>query len=205
MFSNFDTMKFLEISGYFLAVINPASKVFLLASMNPPYSKKELWIVSTKSSVAAFIILASLAMAGNFILTKIFSINIYSLKIAGGIVLFTVGLQAVRNGRFYEKNDMLNVSDLCIVPLAAPLIAGPAAIAAGISMSSIHGMPLTILSIAAAILVNMCIMLTSLTIGRTLERIQAFGPIVRITGLIVMAMAVQMMLTGAGEWLRTVF
>lgn len=205
MFSNFDTMKFLEISGYFLAVINPASKVFLLASMNPPYSRQELWKVSLKSSLAAFLILSILSIFGNFILTKLFSINIYSLKIAGGLVLFTVGLQAVRNGRFYEKNDMLNVSDLCIVPLAAPLIAGPAAIAAGISMASIHGMPLTILSIAAAILVNMLLMLTSLTIGRTLERIQAFGPIVRITGLIVMAMSVQMVLNGSGEWLRTVF
>ena len=45
-------------------------------------------------------------------------------------------------------------------------------------------------------------MLTSLQVGKALEKVNATGPIIRITGLIVAAVAVQMMLNGLGEWLK---
>jgi small neutral amino acid transporter SnatA (MarC family) len=44
-------------------------------------------------------------------------------------------------------------------------------------------------------------MLMSLWIGRILERLHAFGPLIRITGLIVTAVAVQMTLSGLSQWL----
>lgn len=193
-----------ELSLYFLAAINPASKIFLLASANPPYSRSELFRISAKSSLTAFLILMVLAVAGQFILLKIFSVNLYSLKIAGGIVLFTVGMKAVSKGRFYEQDDLRAISDISIVPLAAPLIAGPATIAASIAMVPINGLRITLGAITIAIAANMFLMMASQRIGKLLEKIHAIGPIIRITGLIVMAMALQMILNGASEWIRTI-
>lgn len=193
-----------ELSLYFLAAINPASKIFLLASVDPPYSRKELFHISAKASLTALLILVVLAVAGQFILLKIFSVNLYSLKIAGGIVLFTVGMKAVSKGRFYEQDDLRANADISIVPLAAPLIAGPATIAASIAMVPINGLRITLGAVTIAIAANLLLMSASRHIGKLLEKVHATGPIIRITGLIVMAMALQMILNGASEWIRTI-
>jgi hypothetical protein len=129
----------LESSLYFLALINPASKIFLLSSMDPPYTWKELRSVALRSNLAALIILAALTGLGSLLLKVVFHVDIYSLKVAGGVVLFIIGLTAVRQGRFYEKRTRDTNSDISIVPLAAPLIAGPGTMAAAIAYSSSYG------------------------------------------------------------------
>ncbi|MEN6383697.1 MAG: MarC family protein [Phycisphaerales bacterium] len=193
---------FIQTSLYFLALINPASKVFILSSMQPGYNHKTLFKVSAKASGAALIILYVLASVGHYILHAIFHVEIYSLSVAGGVVLFIIGLTAVRNGRFYEQSLKNTSDDISIVPLAAPLIAGPGTITASISFASTHGVPITILSLTAAVVINFFIMLSSLWIGKILEKYQIVGPLIRITGLIVSAVAVQMVLTGLSEWLK---
>ncbi|MFZ5805755.1 MAG: MarC family protein [Verrucomicrobiota bacterium] len=192
----------ISTTAYFLALINPASKVFLLASMDPPYKWKGLWNVCFRSTVVAFFILILLAVAGNLVLESIFHVHIYSLNVAGGIILFVVGFNAVQKGRFYEETALKRVSDISVVPLAAPFIAGPGTITAAISYPAIHGLQSTILCITLALLLNFLIMLTSLQIGRFLEKINLIGPLIRITGLVVTAVAVQMIFTGCGAWLK---
>ena len=186
---------------YFLALINPASKIFVLSTYQPAFSQLELRHVALRSTLVAFLILAVLAWAGQFLLVQVFQVKLYSLRAAGSVVLFLVGLSAVRNGRFYEESAMLSVPDISIVPLAAPLIAGPGTITAAISYSSIYGFWTTVLCLMIALCINLGIMLASRRIGLILEKVNAIGPLVRITGLIVMSVAVQMMLTGMGEWL----
>ncbi len=195
---------FVQTSLYFLALINPPSKVFLLSTMEPPYSKRELLGVSAKSTSVALLILLMLSAIGHILLQKIFRVEIYSLQVAGGIVLFIIGLTAVRKGRFYEQDFQTARGDISIVPLGAPLIAGPGTIAAAISFAPTHGVLLTSLSLTTALILNFLIMLFSLWIGKVLERFHVFGPLIRITGLIVTAVAVQMVLSGLSEWLVTI-
>ena len=194
----------IESTLYFLALINPASKVFLLSSMNPPYSWRELRSITVKSNIAALLILLVITGIGSFLLKVVFHVEIYSLKVAGGIVLFIIGLTAVRQGRFFEKSIQDSHSDISIVPLAAPLIAGPGTITAAIAYASNYGEAVTLLSLTVAVFLNFLIMLGSKGIGNTLERLSATGPSIRITGLIVAAVAVQMVLSGLGEWLHAV-
>jgi multiple antibiotic resistance protein len=191
----------IQTSLYFLALINPASKVFILSSVDPPYSKSELLKISAKASFVALVILLVLTGLGLVILKSIFQVEIYSLRIAGGIVLFIIGLTAVRKGRFYEQNVQDAINDISIVPLAAPLIAGPGTITGAISYSSAHGIPITMISLTIAVGINFLIMLSSIWIGKALERFHVFGPLIRITGLIVAAVAVQMILGGFSDWL----
>ncbi|MBL7077137.1 MAG: MarC family protein [Kiritimatiellae bacterium] len=190
----------LRSTFYLLALINPASKVFLLSSMDPPYAWRDLRNVSVRSTWVAFLILSVLAVIGNVMLEYVFQIHIYSLRIAGGVVIFLVGLNAVRNGRFFEEAALGRVSDISVVPLAAPLIAGPGTMTAALSYTTIHGATTTVLCLALALIANLLIMLTSLHVGKALEKVNATGPIIRITGLIVAAVAVQMMLNGLAEW-----
>ena len=198
-----DFATILESSAYFLALINPVSKVFLLSTMDPPYTRRQLWSVSVRSTLVAMAILIVLIGAGSFLFHAVFRVEIYSLTVAGGVVLFTVGLKAVRKGRFYEESELRGVPDITVVPLAAPLIAGPGTIAAAVSFSTIYGPAITLLCVSLALLVNLAIMLMSRSLGRFLERFNATGPLIRITGLIVMAVAVQMVFTGVTTWVQT--
>jgi multiple antibiotic resistance protein len=189
-----------QMSLYFLALINPASKVFLLSSVKPPYSRSTIARISAKATFTAFLILVSLTTVGQFLLKTVFQVEMYSLEIAGGVVLFIVGLTAVRKGFFYEMDLHGDSSDIAIVPLAAPLIAGPGTMAAAISLASKHGAAIITLSLTAALLVNFFIMLSSSWLGKALDRHHVLGPLIRITGLIVAAVAVQMVLTGISQW-----
>lgn len=191
----------IENTIYFLALINPPSKILLLSSKKPPFSRKELFSIAARSTFAALIILLILTVAGNFILTNIFQVEIYSLSIAGGIILFFVGLSAVKQGKFYEEKDAQKIADMSIVPLAAPLIAGPGTMTAAISFASMHGTLITLICITLALGINMAFMLMSAQIGKFLEKTNTTGPLIRITGLIVTAVAMQMILNGCGNWL----
>jgi multiple antibiotic resistance protein len=197
----------IETTVYFLALINPPSKILLLATHQPSFSRKELFSISFRSTIAAFLILVILAGIGSFLLVQLFRVEIYSLNVAGGIVIFLVGLSAVQKGRFFYEDVSLspqNSTDISIVPLAAPLIAGPGIITAAISTSSSSGMLLTMICLIIALLINLVLMLFSLHIGRAMERMHMMGPVIRITGLIVLAVAVQMIFTGCGNWLRQI-
>ncbi|OGV41745.1 MAG: hypothetical protein A2X48_14125 [Lentisphaerae bacterium GWF2_49_21] len=190
----------LESSLYFLALINPASKIFLLSSIQPPLSGKKLISLSLQSTVVAFIILLLVTVLGNLVLRSVFHVEIYSLKVAGGIILFIIGLQAVRNGRFYESSLHGSLSDLSVVPLGAPLIAGPGTITAAISYRVLSGIEHTMIAITIALAVNFVLMVSSIWIAKILDRFNVIGPLIRITGLIVAAVSVQMILGGLGEW-----
>lgn len=193
----------IENTIYFLALINPASKILYLAAKQPPYTRKELFSISIRSSFAALLILLILTSTGNFLLETIFHVEVYSLSVAGGIILFIIGLNAVRYGRFYEKKSLLQADEnITIVPLAAPMIAGPGIMTAAISFASIHGVLITMICLIIAIFINLITMLFSSKIGNFLEKISATGAVIRITGLIVTAVAMQMIFNGCANWLH---
>lgn len=195
-----DTKVLLGSVLYFLALINPASKVFLLCSLEPRPAGRELRRLAYKSTCVALAILVGVAAVGSPLLKHVFHVELYSLKVSGGVILFLVGLLAVQRGRFHESAQRGMLDDLSIVPLGAPLIAGPGTITAAISFAAEHGLAITLLSLVAALALNFLIMLLAFPIGSALERAHATGPLVRITGLIVAAVAAQMVFDGLSEW-----
>ena len=191
-----------ENALYLLALLNPASKVMFLASCDPPLTRKQNFELTWKSSVAAMVILALVAAAGQFLLCRIFRVELYSLQITGGLVVFVIGWTAIQEGRFLQrKNNELrqDFTDLSLVPLAAPLIAGPGTIAAAISGTAEFGLLSTSLALSLAIGLNFIIMLFSPAINSCLGKVHALGPLIRLTGLIIAAVAVQMIITGLKE------
>jgi len=84
------------------------------------------------------------------------------------------------------------------------MIAGPATITAAVSFPAKYGLSITALSIIAAVAVNLFIMLLSPGITGSLIRHNIMGALIRITGLIVATIGVQMILDGFGEYLHLV-
>jgi len=199
-------MNTLNNALYFLAIINPVSKIFFLSGYEPKLNFRQVRELAWKSSAAAFLMLACFALAGQSILEKVFRIDPCALKITGGIVVFFIGWKAIREGKFFQQqeNAMRNdFNELSLVPLAAPLIAGPGMITIAISSAIEFGFLPTAAALALAILLNFLFMLSSLFIDELLHRMHLMGPLIRLTGLLVAAVAVQMILTGIAEFQRT--
>jgi multiple antibiotic resistance protein len=192
--------KLLDLTLYFIALINPVSKIFVLTVLARETGHDQLRRISLRSSAVALGILFVFAGLGNFILVKVFHVDLYSFKVAGGAILFFIGYKALSRGTFFEVDAKEKLGDVSIVPIASPMIAGPATITACVSFSAAHGFTVTALAMAIAVAVNLLCMLMAERIGNALMKQNLMGALIRITGLVVATIAVQMVFGGVGEW-----
>ncbi|MFZ2643691.1 MAG: MarC family protein [Verrucomicrobiia bacterium] len=141
---------------YLLVLINPISKIFILSVLSDQFPQSAMRKLILKSTVFAWAILLVLGIGGNLILSKVFQIEMHSLKTAAGIILFFVGYNALTKGVFFEIDEKQKHEDISLVPLASPMIAGPATITAAISLNTEHGFAVTASCITLAVLIQLC-------------------------------------------------
>jgi multiple antibiotic resistance protein len=181
---------------FFLIMINPISKAVIVNMLPSNLKEKKIGKFLVKGSFVALILLVVFAFAGSFILNTLFRIDINALRIAGGFVLALTGFKALDKGIFFQMDQNKSLWDLAIVPFASPLIAGPATITAVIVSSSTNAKWMVTIAIILAILANFIIMYLSLKSKTFFKKVNLTGAIIRITGLLIMAMGVDMMITG---------
>lgn len=189
----------IENALYLLVLLNPASKIMFLASCQPSLTAKENRELSWKSSGAALLILLIIAAVGDALLRRIFRVELYSLQITGGLVVFMIGWTAIREGRFMAMpgtGQMPDITDVSLVPLAAPLIAGPGMIAAVIAGTVQYGIGAEAAALSIAIGINFLLMMFAQGINRILTRTHLLGPLIRLTGLVIAVTAMQMIISG---------
>lgn len=191
-------------SLYLLALINPVSKIAVLTAFDGTMDKRRLRRIALRSTLVALFILFISMTAGKFILNNMFKVDIYSLKIAGGIVLFWGGFSALRKGVFFEQSIYNRLSDVSLIPLACPMIAGPATISAVINLSTDTGFYNCAGASLIAVSVNFFAMLFSCVIAKVIRKFNFMGALIRLTGLIVVTMGVQMTLNGVHSWMESV-
>jgi multiple antibiotic resistance protein len=185
-------------------LINPVSKILILASSKPAYTWPEVRRISTVATFIAFVVLLVLVAAGNFILRKVFHVEIYSLQIVGGLMLFLIGMSAGTRGRFYHRNPVSDRMRISAVPMAIPLIVGPGTVVAAITFSGQFSLTRTMLALLIALLINYFFMLASIQLGKLFEKLHITEILIRITGLIVASVAVQMILNAIYTWVKSV-
>ncbi|HLQ02806.1 MAG TPA: MarC family protein, partial [Burkholderiales bacterium] len=125
-----------------------------------------------------------------------------SLNLAGGMILFLIALRMIFRSREGIFGDT-PAGEPLIVPLAIPAIAGPAAIATVVLLVSRapQRLPEWLAAITAAIVVSFVVLIFAERISRWLgERVlEAFE---RLMGLLLTAIAVEMLLRGIEGFVR---
>ncbi len=192
-----------NLSLFFIAVINPVSKIAVIAVLPNTATFHDIEVISVRSTVAAFVMLLAFAVTGSFILSVVFHVQLYAFQIVGGVVVFWYGFAALRNGVFFEVDTQKKLTDLSIVPIASPLIAGPATITAVITMAAQHGELATILAIAIALAVNLGAMLVAPFLAKPLVQFNLLGVLIRIMGLFVASIGASMGLAGIASYVAT--
>ena len=192
-------------------IVNPSSTLALSSAITSKHSKKERRKTAKNAAVYAAILLIIFAIAGSSILSYL-QIDIYSLRIAGGILLAFVGLDMVRRGEQVGESPpgKEQKADYALVPLAMPSLAGPGAITVTIvSMQNpdfnVDGWGLLIIAIAAITLTMVITYLIFLSSGLVIKVLGKKGmdAFTRVMGLLTVAIAIQFALTGIAEWIPT--
>jgi multiple antibiotic resistance protein len=200
-----DDLAFLTYSFISIFVIvNPISGVVTFISLTSHMTFEEKNILAKRAVILACIIALFFALTGKTML-NLFGIDVDSLRIAGGILLFHVALDMMfakvsrESITENEIHESLERSDIWIFPIALPLLTGPGTITTVIVlMGSTDDMGqkfLVILSILLAFFVCLVIFLFSRRIYR---HIGYTGMLVftRIMGLFLAALAADFITTG---------
>ena len=192
-------------------IVNPSSTLALFSAITSSYSKKEMKKTARSSVTYAAILLIIFAVAGSAILSYL-QIEIYSLRITGGILLAFVGLDMTRRGQQFGESTpgSEQKADFALVPLAMPSLAGPGAITVTIvSMQNpdfnLSWWILLIIAFAAIILtmiITYSIFLSSTYVIKALGK-KGMDAFTRVMGLLTVAIAVQFALTGLASWVQT--
>jgi multiple antibiotic resistance protein len=202
---------------YFLAIfiplfiiVNPSSTLALFSAVTSSYTKKDRRKTAKSAAIYAAILLIIFAFAGSAILSYL-QIQIYSLRIAGGILLAFVGLDMTRRGQQFGESPpgKEHKADFALVPLAMPSLAGPGAITVTIvSMQTITDISwtiriaFTIIAILITMIITFLIFLSSGFVIKALGK-KGMDAFTRVMGLLTVAIAIQFALTGLASWIST--
>ena len=198
----FKTAVFISTFVTLLALINPIQKIFLMASLQDQLTDKELKYISLKSSITAFIILIIFLSLGNVIFGYVFRVELYSFRVTCGIVLVYSGWNALQKGVLINIGKEIRIQDISSVPIAMPMIAGPGTITAVVTFPAQYGTLVTVAAIFAALGVNLIIMLYAKSIGKVLTKLNVMSALVRIIGLIIATIGIQMIFDGVTGFMK---
>lgn len=133
----------------------------------------------------------------------VFRVELYSFQITCGAVLMYNGLSGLLKGFFMKVDEHIKIADLTTVPIAIPMIAGPATITAAVTFPVQYSRFVTIVAILLALAVNLFFMLKARRIGSFLIKYNFMNPLIRIIGLIVATIGLQMVFDGITLFIKT--
>lgn len=165
---------------------------------SPPARRR--WII-LRECAFGYAILLGFMLGGNAFLALL-HLSEHSLSIAGGIVLFLIALRLV----FHEGDGSPVPHDggePFLVPLAVPAIAGPSAMATSMLLVSRDPAHLGawVLALTIAMTVTALVLVASVRLEQLIGR-RPLIAIQRLMGLVLTALAVEMLLDGFTAFLR---
>ena len=184
-------------------VLDPLGNLPVVASLLKQVDSNRRARVVARECLIAYLILLAFMFGGRQFL-DVMHLSEISLSIAGGVILFMIAINMVFKSTESAFGESLDHEPF-IVPLAIPLIAGPSALATVMLMVSREPAKLGVW--VAAMTAAMLISATLLILGEKIEKLlgkRAMEAIERLMGLILTAIAVEMLLGGIKQFLLQV-
>ena len=156
--------------------------------------------VAIKTVVTSTVVAVLFVVAGEFML-KAFHVSIPALKIAGGLILILFALEMVMGSKSKEDDTAgaAASTDIGVYPLAMPLMATPQGLVAIATVSAATPGAQEVLLVIGLILAIMAFnFIFLLGAHRILSLIgpSALNVVARIVGLLLVALAIQLMIWG---------
>ena len=199
--------EFLRFAAALFAIMNPFGSIPIFLSVTADRDPAERGRIATVTAAAVLVTLLVAAVLGEQILA-LFEITVGSFRVAGGIIILILALSmlhAQQSGVHHsaEEEDAGKAKDNpAFFPLAIPMIAGPGSMATVIlAAQHADGLPGTLT--IGAVIVLLCGVL--LVVLRTANRLSTLlgttglNVMTRLMGMLLAAIAVEMMVGGLTE------
>jgi MarC family membrane protein len=184
-----------------LLVVDPIGNIPIFVSVLRQVDPARRMRVVLRECAIAYVVLIACVFAGGTVL-RLFGLSDTSLTIAGGVILFLIALRMVfRSGA--ELFGNLPAGEPFIVPLAIPSIAGPTAIATVVLFAS--SAPGRWPEWCSAVTVAMAATVLVLAFADRIARLageRALAAFERLVGLVLTAIAIEMLLRGIEAFVR---
>jgi multiple antibiotic resistance protein len=182
-------------------VMDPFGNIPIFLSILEPYDARRRLVIIARELLIALAVLLLFLFAGQYILDAL-KISESSLTAAGGVILFLIALRMIfpRVGGVMEHGGDDDGEPL-VVPLAIPLIAGPSAMASVMFIMSSDPSRAGVWAGAVflAWLLSGTVLMLAVRFSRLLGR-RGLTAIQRLMGMILTAIAINMMLSGIREF-----
>jgi len=179
-----------------LLITDPIGNIpIFINSLRSVPAHRRVRIILREVFIAFCLLLAFLLVGKQFL--ELINLSDLSLQIAGAVVLFLIALRMIFPAEQRDAVSLSPVDEPFIVPLAVPALAGPSAMATVILLAS-HA-PDRRLEWIMALLVTMTVCAVVLVLANHIQRIlgdRLVMAIERLMGLILVAIAVEMLLRG---------
>ena len=193
--------------GSIFSIVDPFAALPMFLALVGDQPRTVQAKTAAQASLTCMAVLTSFSLAGSLIFS-FFSISIPAFKLAGGILLFGVGMEMMRakqsdtRSTKEERHEAETKEEVGVIPLGLPLLSGPGSIATVMVLTgkaktlgqraSVH------VAILAVSLIAFLVLRSATYVARGLGR-TGINLIGRIMGLILAATAMQFVIDGARE------
>lgn len=186
-----------------LLVMDPLGNIPLFVSLLKNIDSRRRRVIVVRECVIAYAVLVMFVFFGERLL-KLLGLSDSSLNIAGGVILFLIALRIIFKHPEGVFGDTL-AGEPFIVPLAIPSIAGPTAIATVILMASRspERMADWIIALTVAMAVTLVLLLFAERLSQWIGE-RGLLALERLMGLLLTAIAVEMLLRGIEAFVRQI-
>jgi multiple antibiotic resistance protein len=186
-------------------IIDAIGNVPIFIGLLEGFTEEDRRQIIKRAIIIALLTLFIVTFTGNIIF-MLLNIQMYSFKIAGGILLLIIAVEMLfgRKSRTEASEDIEEKKhDLTVTPLAIPLLTGPGALTTGIVLydstaGDINKVLILMASILLSFLVSYIILIKSPKVFKYLGK-TGTKVIVRVMGLLLLSIAVQFIINGASE------
>lgn len=192
-----------------LFIVDPIAAIPTYLVITQQETRVERRRTALRACIAMTILLILFAATGTF-LFRAFGITLAAFRTAGGLILWFVAMDMLRAERRTQEGseEVLEgqaKEDVALTPLAIPMLAGPGAISTVIVLSGqAHGPAQTVV-VYGVIIATGILSFLALRLGEPLlTRLGRTGirVVTRVMGLILAAVAVQLVFSGVKEAFR---
>jgi multiple antibiotic resistance protein len=191
--------------GALFAVMNPFVNLPIFLGMTDGQTEAERRATALKITTYTVVMCTVVALAGSAIL-KFFGITTDEFRVAGGLVLAQIGFHMLNgrestshHGTTDEKDQNAGIEDISFYPMTFPMLVGPGTITTLIIWAHNADGPKNYIAYAAvvALVIGMLglVMFFSGTLGKHLNA-KMRVIMTRVMGMILIAIAVQMIAAG---------
>ena len=186
----------------FFTLTNPLGTMPVFLTMTNGMSDDERKTIVRRATIVSFITLMVFTFSGQF-LFKFFGISTNGFRIAGGIIIFTIGFDMLQarysKAKLKDEEVKTYVNDISITPLAIPMLCGPGAIANGIMLmedaNTLIKKILLVSVIASVYFITFLILRASTRLNKYMGE-TGNNVMMRLMGLILMVSAVECFVSG---------